>query len=189
MRCYRTPDPFRVFAVCLLALAAACSPKVQTRVDTGPIRARTFAFVARDRPAPRSPDDIERVHAVIQEAITINLAGKGVTRVTSSPDVLVAYLLVIGDQNNTRSVDTYFGRGRPSGELLNKAFEAYGRRDSPTNLEAGTLLIDVLDGRNAALLWRSHVTRTILQNPSPELRAANIQGAVDEALRGLRITQ
>ena len=77
----------------LLGLAGACSPKVQTRVETGPIRARTFAFVARDRPAPRSPDDMERVHAAIQEAITTNLAGKGVTQVTSSPDVLVAYLV------------------------------------------------------------------------------------------------
>ena len=185
----RMPKPSRVVAVCLLTIAAACSPKVQTRVDTGPIRARTFAFVARDTPAPRSANDLENVHAAIQEAITINLTAKGVERVTTSPDVLVAYLVVIGDRTNTRSIDAYFGRGRLSGDLLNKAFEAYGRRDSPTNLEAGTLLIDVLDGRNAALLWRSHVTRTILQNPSPELRAASIQGAVDEALQGLRITQ
>lgn len=175
-------------AACLLTLAAACAPKVQTRVDTGPIRARSFAFVARDTPAPRATNDIEQVHAAIQEAITIDLADKGVERVTSSPDVLVAYLVVVGDRTNTRSIDTFFGRGRPSGQLLNRAFEAYGRADSPTDLEAGTLLIDILDGRNAALLWRSHVTRAVLQNPSSELRAAHIQGAVDQALQGLRIT-
>src|SRR5690349_247971 len=184
---YRTPTSFCLLAACLLAFVPACSPKVQTRLDTGPIQARTFAFVARDTAAPSTPDDMDRVHAAIQEAITNNLAAKGVTRVTSSPDVLVAYLVVIGDQNNTRVIDTYFGRGRPSGDLLNKAFEAYGKRDT-ANLEAGTLLIDVLSGRNAALLWRSHATRTILQNPSPELRAANIQSVVDEALRGLKIT-
>jgi hypothetical protein len=181
--------PFRIVAFCLVAFVPACSPKVQTRVDTGPIRAQTFAFVARNRPEPRSADDVEHVLTVIQEAITTNLAGKGVRRVESSPDVIVAYLLVIGDRTHTRVVDTYFGRGRLYGDLLNKAHEAYTNADNPTNLEAGTLLIDALDGRTAALLWRNHVTRTVLQNPSPELRAANIQGAVDEALRGLHFTR
>jgi hypothetical protein len=180
--------PFRIVAFCLVALVAACSPKVQTRLDTGPIRAQTFAFVARDRPAPRSADDVGHVHAAIQEAITTNLAGKGVRRVESSPDVMVAYLVVIGDRTSTRAVDTYFGRGRLYGDLLNKAHEAYTHADNPTNLEAGTLLIDVLDGRTAALLWRNHVTRAVLQNPSPELRAAHIQGAVDEALKSLHFT-
>jgi hypothetical protein len=177
-----------LFAVLLLALAVGCAPKVQTRVDTGPIVARTFAFVARDTPAPRSPDDIEHVLAAIQDAIVNNLAAKGITRVESSPDVLVAYLIVIGDQTSTRAVDTYFGRGRLYGDLLNAAHEAYGHADNPTNLEAGTLLLDVLDGRTAAVVWRNHVTRAVLQKPSPELRAAHIQAAVDEALRDLRFT-
>jgi hypothetical protein len=178
-----------ILAIGLLALVVpACSPKVQTRVDTGPVRAHTFAFVARDSPAPRSADDIEHVHAAVQEAITTTLAGKGVRRVDASPDVMVAYLIVIGDRTSTRAVDTYFGRGRLYGDLLNEAFEAYTHADNPTNLEAGTLLIDVLDGRTAAVVWRNHVTRTVLQNPSPELRASHIQGAVDEALRSLRFT-
>ena len=174
-----------IFAICLLALLPACSPKVKTRVDTGAIRARTFAFVARATPAPRSADDREHVHAAIQEAITTNLAGKGVRRVESSPDVLVAYLVVVGDRTSTRAVDTYYGRGRLYGDLLKEAHKAHARAANPTNLEAGTLLIDVLDGRTAAVLWRNHVTRAVLQNPSPELRAANIQGAVDEAMQGL----
>jgi uncharacterized protein DUF4136 len=188
MKHYRPATPFRILAICLLALIPACSPKVQTRVDTGTIRARTFAFVARNRPEPQSADDVEHVLAAIQEAIATNLAGKGLRRVESSPDVMVAFLLVVGDRTHTRAIDTYFGRGRLYGDLLNKAFKAYGNADNPTNLEAGTLLIDVLDGRTAALLWRNHVTRPVLQNPTPELRAANIQGAVDEALRGLRFT-
>lgn len=189
MKRRRPGTPLRLAAVCLLALAPACAPKVETRVDTGPIGARTFAFVARDTPAPRSPDDVEHVHGAIQEAITTNLSAKGLARVESSPDVMVAYLVVIGDRTSTRAVDTYFGRGRLYGDLLNVAHEAYTDADNPTNLEAGTLLIDLLDGRTAALLWRNHVTRAVLQNPSPDLRAAHIQGAVDQALQGLRLTQ
>jgi len=183
----RPATPFRIFALCLLALVPACAPKVPTRVDTSPIHARTFAFVARDTPAPRSPDDVENVHAAIQEAITTNLAGKGVRRVESAPDVMVAYLIVIGDRTSTQAIATYFGRGRLYGDLLNKAFKAYTGAGNPTNLEAGTLLIDVLDGRTAALLWRNYVTRAVLQNPSPDLRAAHIQGAVDEALQHMRV--
>jgi hypothetical protein len=186
---YRSAPPLHVFAICLLALVAACSPKVQTRVDTGPVPARTFAFVARNTPPPRSADDVDHVHAAIQEAIATNLAGKGVGRVESSPDVMVAYLVVIGDQTSTRAEDTYFGRGRLYGDLLNEAFKAYTQGNNPTNLEAGTLLIDVLDGRTAAVLWRNYATRTVLQKPSPELRAVHIQGGVDEALQGFRITR
>src|SRR5690348_12337387 len=133
----------RFFVVCLLAVLPACSPTVKTRVDTGPIRARTFAFVARDK-APRSTDPLDPVHAAIQEAITATMARKGVTRVESSPDVMVAYLLVIGDRTNTRAVDTFFGRGRISGDLLKEAHKAYSHASNPTNLEAGTLLIDLL---------------------------------------------
>jgi hypothetical protein len=186
---HRRATPLRIFALCLLALVPACAAKVQTRVDTGPIRARTFAFVARDRGAPHPGDDVENVHAAIQGAIATALAAKGLRQVDSSPDVMIAYLIVIGDRGNTRVVETYFGRGRLYGDLLNEAFKAYGKADNPTNLEAGTLLIDVLDGRNAAVLFRNYVTRSVLQNPSPELRATHIQGAVDEALQGLRVTQ
>jgi hypothetical protein len=101
---------------------------------------------------------------------------------------MIAYLVVIGDRTSTQAVDTYFGRGRLYGDLLNEAFKAYTHASNPTNLEAGTLLIDVLDGRTAAVVWRNYVTRAVLQNPSPELRATHIQGAVDEAMRGLRFT-
>lgn len=178
-----------IFAICLLALLPACSPKVQTRVDIGPIRAQTFAFVARDRPAPASPDDVDHVLAAIQEAITTTLTGKALRRVESSPDVIIAYLVVVGDRTSTRVVETYFGRGRLYGDLLNEAFKAYTSADNPTNLESGTLLIDVLDGRTAALLWRNYVTRAVLQNPSPELRATHVQGAVDDVLQGLQFTR
>jgi hypothetical protein len=182
------PTSLHLFAACLLALLAACGPKVQTRIDAGPMRASTFAFVARSTPAPQSADDVEHVHAAIQEAITTNLAAKGIRRVTSSPDVIVAYLVVIGDRTSAQAIDTYFGRGRLYGDLLNEASKAYSGARNPTNLEAGTLLIDVLDGRTAAVLFRNYATRAVLQNPSPELRAANIQGGVDEALRGLRVS-
>ena len=66
---HHRPARFRILPLCLLAVVPACSPKVQTRVDTGPIRARTFAFVARDTAAPRSKDTVEYVLDAMQEAI------------------------------------------------------------------------------------------------------------------------
>jgi hypothetical protein len=179
------PNP--LVAVCLaVVLLAGCS-SVKTRVDTGVIEARTFAFVARNRPAPAGADDSEAIHAAIQDAITKDLAAKGVRRVSATPDVMVAYLVVISDRATTQAVDAYFGRDRPHADLDGKAHEAYANKKNPNFVQAGTLLIDFLDGRTAALLKRTFVTRPILQNPSPEVRAANIQGAVDEALADLRI--
>ena len=188
MPCRPFPNGFRLAAVCMLAAVAACSPKVQTRIDSGPIAARTFAFVARSRPEPPGGDALNPVNAAIQEAIANDLEGKGLRRVASSPDLMVAYLIVIGDKTSTRAIDTYFGRGRLYSDLLDTAFEKYTGKDNPTNMEAGTLLIDILDGRTAAIVMRNHVTRPILQDPSPQLRAAQIQEAVDQALAGLRIT-
>jgi hypothetical protein len=174
-----------VLAAALAALLAGCSP-VKTRVDTGTIKAGTFAFVARSRPAPPVPDDGEHIHEAIQEAITRNLAAKGVRRVTANPDVMVAYLVVLADRATTRTVDTYFGRGRSSADLTDEAHKAFANKKNP-NGDAGTLLIDFLDGRTAALLKRTFVARTILQNQSPAVRAVNIQTAVDEVLSDLQI--
>jgi hypothetical protein len=169
----------------LATLLVGCS-SVKTHVDTGVIEARTFAFVARSRPAPAVPDEGERIHEAIQNAITRNLAAKGVQRVTANPDVMVAYLVVLADRATTETVDTYFGRGRSSADLTGEAHKAFANKKNP-NVDAGTLLIDFLDGRTAALLKRTFVARTILQNQSPAVRAVNIQAAVDDLLSDLQI--
>ena len=88
---------------------AGCA-STPTKVDTGPIRAATFNFVDGGvKPAPTYADNRDAVHALIQAAIAKNLAARGVKRVSSGGDVTVAYLVIVGDNVSTRSINDYFG--------------------------------------------------------------------------------
>jgi hypothetical protein len=173
-----------------IALALAGCSSVPTEVDTGPIRAATFSFVQR-RASPNAaqPDNMAQVHGLIQQALRANLASKGLAPVAAGGDVTVAYLLVTGNNASTTMTDDYFGYGRAGTELLDKAHASYTTSKNPNEFEAGTLLVDLVDTRTFKLLRRVHVTRPLLRNPTAETRAANIQEAVDSALRDVRVVR
>jgi hypothetical protein len=168
-------------------LLSACS-STPAKVDAGAIHARTFSFVERGpKPYPAFVDKRQPVHDMIQEAISKNLAARGVTRVASEGDITVAYLVIIGNNASTTSVRDYFGYGRDTTELEEKAYSAYNSTETPNYFEAGTLLIDLIDSKSYKLLKRGYATRPALRNVSEQARATTIQGAVDEILRDLRL--
>ena len=178
------------FALVGLLAVAGCT-STPTRVDRGPIKAATFDFVARATgPQATIAESDEAVHAMIQEAITANLAAKGVARVAGGGDVKVAYLIVVGNNVTTISVNDYFGYGRDDAELADKAHRAFAvDNKNPDYFEAGTLLIDIIDARTFELLRRTYVVRPVMRDLPAEERQARIRDAVDEALSGLRIKQ
>jgi hypothetical protein len=170
-------------------LVAGCS-STPTRVDKGPIRAASFSFIARGpRTEPAFADNREQIHGMIKESISRNLASKGLKKVASGGDVIVAYLVIVGNNASTEAIDTYFGYGRDASALEDKAQAAYTSNKNPNYFEAGTLLIDFIDAKTYKLLKRSYVSRPLLRNPSAEVRAERIQEAVDEALRDVRIAR
>ena len=99
----------------------------------------------------------------------------------------VAYLVIVGNNASTESINTYFGYGRGATALHDKAQDAYTSSKNPNYFEAGTLLIDIIDAKTYKLLKRSYVVRPLLRNPTAEVRAERIQEAVDEALQDVRI--
>jgi Domain of unknown function (DUF4136) len=168
-------------------LVAGCT-STPTRVDKGPIRAATYSFIAGgSTPAPGFVDTREPIHKVIQESISRNLARNGLSRLASGGDVIVAYLVIVGNSGSTEAINTYFGYGRDVGALHDKAQDAYESSKNPNYFEAGTLLIDFIDAKTYKLVKRSYVTRPLLRDPSAEVRAERIQEAVDAALKDLRI--
>ncbi len=170
-------------------LVAGCS--TPTKVDKGPIRAATFNFIDEGSKAvPGFVDNREQSHATIQEAITRNLASKGLSRVASGGDVTVAYLVIVGNNASTEAINTYFGYGREDTAALHeKAQDAYTDSNSPNYFEAGTLVIDIIDGKTFKLLQRSHVTRPLLRDRAADARVENIREAVDAALKDVRIAR
>ena len=178
---------YRLLVATGLLVLAGCA-SVPTRVDTGPIRAATFNFVDGGvKPAPAYADQRETVHAMIQDAIRKNLAARGVKRVTTGGDVTVAYLIILGDNVSTRSINDYFGYSDDVWALHEKAHKAYTSTGNPNSFEAGTLLIDIIENKGYKVRLRSYATRSILRDVTTEARAARIQEVVDDVLKGARI--
>jgi hypothetical protein len=176
---------------CMIAmgalLLASCS--TPTRVDRGPIEASTFAFVEPGtRPAPAYADNSPAVHAMIQQAITENLAERGLRRATEpgQSDITVAYMIITGNNSTTTGINEYFGYGRDGDELHQIAHERYTDSPNPNYFEAGTLVVDLIDTHTYKLLWRGHRTRPLMATLSPDARAAQIRKDVDELLRKVR---
>lgn len=175
----------------LLAVGAwvltGCS-STPTTVDRGPIRARTFSFVDPGaKPAPTYADPREAVHAAIQEAIAKNLAARGVTQVSKGGAVTVAYLIIVGNNVSTAAVADYFGYASDASALQDKAHRAHSKSKNPNAFEAGTLVIDIIDGKSFQLLKRGYATRPVLRQLPADARASRIQEVVDEILRDLQV--
>lgn len=170
----------------LVVALAGCS-STRTEVDHGPIKATTFNFVNRGtQPVPAYADNRQAVHPPIQDAITKNLASRGLRRVPDGGDVTVAYLIIVGNNATTTTINDYFGYHADTAALHDKAHSAYIKNKNPNYFEAGTLLIDLIETKSYKLLKRGHATRPILRDVTADARAARIQEAVDEILRDVR---
>lgn len=174
-------------AIALLLALAACS-STPVRVDSGAVKARTFSFIdPGSRPPPAGTDTRSVVHAAVQQAITRNMTARGIKPADGVGDVVVAYLLIVGDNVSTTAIRDYFGQGRSSAELQEKAQKAVTSSRNPNLFEVGTLVVDIIDARSFELLQRRYVTRPTLGDVKPEERTRHIAGAVDELFRDIRI--
>ena len=154
------------------------------------IKATTFNFVNGGVPKNADfTDNRDAMHKTIQDAITRNLSGQGLSRAAGVGDVTVAYLVILGNNATIQSVEEYFGYGPETAALRDKAHDAYSASKKPNRFEAGTLLIDIVDSRTFKVLRRNYVVRPLLRNVTAEVRAARIQEAVDEALAGVQVAR
>ena len=170
--------------VTLAALVLAGCSSTPTTVNSGVIHARTFNFMSRkSKPEPNFADNSESVHTMIQNAITNNLAEKGLNRVNAGGDVTLAYLVIKGDNVSTTSISDYFGYREELGALQDVAHDRYMAHKDPNHFEAGTLLIDIIDGKSFTLLKRGYATRNLSAGP----RTTLVRQAVEEILRDVRI--
>jgi hypothetical protein len=179
----------QLICIALVAVAAGCS-SVKNHVDKGPIQARTFSFLdAGSRQLPAYAEDRAQAHAMIQEAITKNLASKGVTKLPAGGDVNVAYLLIVGNNAETTSLNEYFGYTDESAALVDEVHKEQTVKSKERGyFEAGTLVIDVLDPKTSKLLQRRSIQAQVLRNLPAENRAARVQSIVDQELAGLPVS-
>jgi len=182
-------NAYPLFLAAVLA-AAGCS-SVKTHVDTGPIAARTFSFLnTGPKATPAFADKRAQVYTMINEAITKNLAAKGVSNVPSGGDITVAYLVIAGNNATTTSLNDYFGYTDDATKLVDKVHTEQAVKSEDRNyFEEGTLVIDIINPQTMKLLKRSSIQSPLLRNAAPEARKARLQSLVDQELSDLRIAK
>ena len=174
----------------LMILLVGCS-SVSTTVNKGAVRANTFSFMDKgNRQTPEYADRSQQAHALVQQAIANNLANKGVTRANSGGDVTVAYLIIVGNNVATTSLNEYFGYSDDSTALVEKVHDtqAGSKKDQRNYYTAGTLIIDFVDPKTSKLIQRRSIQAPIVQNLSMEQRSSRVQTVVDQALADLPVT-
>jgi hypothetical protein len=174
-----------------LVLAFAGCSSVKTHVDKGPVSAHTFSFLdTASRQAPAFSDNRKEAHALIQQALIKNLAAKGVSYVPSGGEVTVAYLVIVGNNATTTSLNGYFGYTEDSDALVSKVHKEQAiNGDERAAFESGTLVIDILDPHTSKLLERRSIKAPILRDLTIENRATRVQAIVDQALSNVPISR
>lgn len=174
----------------LLALVLTACSSVKRSVDKGPITAHTFSFLdAGPRAIPSYAEERKEAHARIQQALIKNLAAKGIAHVAAGGDVTVAYLVVVGNNAETTSLNGYFGYGDDAQAWVEQVHkEQTVKGDNREYFEAGTLVIDFIDPKTSKLLQRRSIKAQVLRNLPAEQRSNRVQAIVDDALKDLPVS-
>jgi hypothetical protein len=125
---------------------------------------------------------------MVQQALIQNLAAKGVTYTPNNGEATVAYLIIVGNNVATTSLNQYFGYTDDSDALVEKVHKQQAEsKDNRGYFEAGTLVIDVLNPKTSKLLQRRSIEAQVMRNLPAEQRSARVQKIVDQALANLPI--
>jgi hypothetical protein len=178
-----------LFGCLLLAFILAACSSVKTNVNKGSIKARTFSFLDTGaQPLPAYAEERREAHEMVQQAITKNLTARGVAFTPSHGDVTVAYLIVVGNNSTTTSLNRYFGYTDDSAALVDKVHSEQTGGEARGYFEAGTLVIDIVDPATSKLLQRRSIKAQVLRDLPRETRTARLQGLVDQALSDLPLS-
>ena len=180
----------------ILGVLVGCS-SVPAQVNKGAIPARTFTFMdMKAKSSAGMADNRAEMHAMIQNAITKNLAAKGISKVENGGDITVGYLVIVASNTTTSAISDYFGYGPDNKALINKAHKRVDKiRDEdpatrirdPKTYRSGALVIDVLDTKTSILKYRNLAYSEILAEASEELRIKRLQAAVDVILADFKV--
>jgi hypothetical protein len=157
----------------VLLLLGGCS-RITVGVDYDPSwdfgALRTYDWLPDPEPTSRDPrTDNTLLAGRVHRAVDRALAAKGYEKQTDGePDFLVAYHTLVEEKTDVRTIGTY-GFSRWGGFADTYVYQ----------YEQGTLLIDIIDPKENALLWRGIAVAVIDRyDGTPESREQKINEAV-----------
>lgn len=177
----KTRQQFFVTAVLfVLAFLAGCSsgPQVVTNSDPGAdfSSLRTFDFM---QPLSTDQGNVRTIMSnQLISATTLELDKLGMSRDTSSPDVVINFVFETQQQIRTRNTGASVSATHRTGR-----YGTWGGTISTPQVETttqGVLSIDMVDPARNQLIWEGSATSRITSNTQQ-----NQQGAIDTAVEAI----
>ena len=123
-----------------------------------------------------------RIHKAVDSAF----AARGITKVTSDPDFLVAYHVSLDKQRSVQTLNSYYGYGPGWGYGYGAAYRPGYWAGAPETYvyeyEEGTLILDIVDPKNKALIWRGSAQDEVHFKSTPENDQTQLNEAVHKML-------
>jgi hypothetical protein len=160
-------------ALCLLVSTMAFAQKVNINADRSANFSSYHTYMWQASPNPAHGLWDQR----IVEAVDKQLQAKGLTKVTSNPDLWVVY------SNSIKDEKTVAGAGYGLGPT-------WGWGNSGTNaavnttfvFQVGTLVVEMADTKDKQLVWRGSVSDTINDNSDKNIKT--LDKAVAKLFKG-----
>jgi hypothetical protein len=176
-----------VLAALIVLLLHGCTSGVQVRVDYDPKdnfgQYRTYAWAPPTAEERQEKERNSLLHERIHAAVDAHFAARGYQKVdVSQADFQITYTVTVErrTQLNESRVSLGYGRygarggvGISTGFPIGTTIEEY---------KVGTLIIDVIDGKQKRLVWRGSGDRTIGESYTPEERTKIVNTVVNEIL-------
>ena len=112
----------------------------------------------------------------IRDAVSKDLAAKGMTETAENPDVFVAYSVRV--ENKQQVSGSPYGYGYPYYGYGYGAFGGYPYGGGSYNYKAGTVIIDIVDAKRKELAWRGTGQAQLNQNSISEEETYRIVNSV-----------
>ncbi|WP_345125384.1 DUF4136 domain-containing protein [Hymenobacter antarcticus] len=109
----------------------------------------------------------------MRASVASEMTQKGLTEVTTAPDIYVAYSARVEDKQQVSPYGNGFGYPYGYG------YGGFGRGYSPvTQYKAGTVVIDIIDARRKELAWRGTGQAQVNQNTIDEAETHRIVNGI-----------
>ena len=166
----------------LAAMAPGCSQQAAVTADYDTSADfsvyKTYAWLDEVLPPDKIPEDLRTTGSItdrrIRSAVDNEMAAKGFTGTTSSPDLVVFYYVGIEDKVDvTEWGYSYASTGR---------YWGWNTRNVDTyEYQEGTLIIDFVDANSHVLVWRG-TAQKVLENLTPQEADSLIKEIVREVM-------
>src|SRR5688572_13274689 len=120
----------------------------------------------------------------IVAAIETQLAGKGLTKAASDPDVFVVYHMAFDKEKDISTYSSGYGGGYgPYGWGWGGGWAGGSTTTQVRDILIGSLVIDIADAKKKQLAWRGMGTKEVDMQAKPEKRDKSISNAVKKIFK------